>query len=109
MTSYTIQKTKDHFTLNAVDSKESIAITKEHPKFDYVANQATLVQRIIKFNGTKMTSTKDYYKNYSKVAAYFSHSYPLIVTFSNCRLLNIEVALEKQIEEKTKTKSKICF
>lgn len=90
MTSYTIQKTKDHFTLNAVDSKESIAITQEHPKFKYVAKEALLVQRIIKFNGTKMTSTKDYYKNYSKVV---TKTKPIKVTFTKLDDLNIDDSL----------------
>ena len=91
MTSYTIQKTSDHFTLNAVDSKESIKITKSHAKFDYVAAQAHLVQRIIKFNGTKMTSTKDYYKNYQQANKKTAKS--VKVTFTKLDDLNIDDSL----------------
>lgn len=93
MTSYTIQKNKSHFTLNAVDSNKSIEINKSHPKFDYVAKQATLVQRIIKFNGTKMTSTKDYYKNYPQAQTSTKASKPVKVKFTKLDDLNIDASL----------------
>jgi hypothetical protein len=80
----------NNFKLQSVDSNESLDISEDHAKFAYVANQATLLNRIIKWDGTKMTSTKDYRGHYNKsTQSTKAPKKPVVVTLTKLDDLNI--------------------
>lgn len=94
MNQYTIKKlSSDLFSLNNVESNETLEIGTAHPKFAYVANQETLTNRIIKWDGTKMTSTKDYRGHYKKSTKATKPNKPVKVTFTKLDDLNIDDSL----------------
>ena len=102
MKSYTIRKeNQDTYILDCVLTDAVIEIPTTHPKFAYVANQATLVNRIIKFNGTKMTSTKDYRGHYNKSTQGTKPAEPVVVTLTKLDDLNINDNLFIPIETGT--------
>ena len=88
---YTIQNLPgNNFKLQSVDSNESLNISEDHAKFAYVANQASLPNRIIKWDGTKMTSTKDYRGHYNKsTQSPKAPKKPVVVTLTKLDDLNI--------------------
>ena len=92
----------NNFKLHSVDSNESLDISEDHPKFAYVSNQATLLNRIIKWDGTKMTSTKDYRGHYNKsTKSNKAPKKPVVVTLTKLDDLNINDNLFIPIETGT--------
>jgi predicted ATP-dependent serine protease len=92
-TSYTIQKFEDHYNLIAIDGGESVTIQTSHPKYNYVQAQYP-EKRIIKWNGTKMTSTKDYHNEYGKGSQEtIKPKAPIKVSFTKLDDLDIDESL----------------
>lgn len=92
---YTIRKkNKTTFVLDNVASKEVIEISKSHPKFSWVANQAAKTNRIVKINGTKMTGGNDYSGYYGKTNTdTVEIKTPVEVSFTKLDDLNIDASL----------------
>ena len=93
MTSYTIEKLQNNeFKLHAIDSNKTLEITQSHPKYGYIQTQSELETRIIKWNGTKMTSTKDYHNNYQHQTSSVPQK-PIEVSFTKLDDLDIDESL----------------
>jgi predicted ATP-dependent serine protease len=86
----TMQISKGRIQLTNVESGKVTKIANNHPKYKwFLKNEG----RLIRMNGQKFTSTKDYYNHYSNQVATTSTSKPIKVTFTKLDDLNIDASL----------------
>ena len=86
----TMQISKGRIQLTDVETKKVITLTKDHPKYNwFLKNEG----RIIKKNGQKFTSTKDYRGHYNKITKATTATKPVKVTFTKLDDLNIDASL----------------
>lgn len=94
MNKYTAQKSGNQFTLNHIEGGENLIIKADHPKYNWVAEQAS-AKRVITITNTRWSSAQDYYGAYNpkKAVSPAGKSEPLKINLIKLDDLNIDESL----------------
>jgi predicted ATP-dependent serine protease len=94
MNKYTAHKSGSAFTLNHIEGGEALTIEKNHPKFSWVAEQAS-AKRVITITNTRWSSAQDYFGAYApkKSVSPAGESKPVTINLIKLDDLNIDESL----------------